>query len=59
MDGTYTILFLPHNNIPENRWKYVTYGKVVVDYHPQKDELYCTLLIFGGNIIKYPGEVNT
>ena len=32
VECTYTMFFLPHNNITENRRKYVTYGWIFVDY---------------------------
>ena len=37
LEGIDTIFFLPHNNIPKNKWKDVTYGQIVVDHRPQKD----------------------
>ena len=36
----------------------MTYIQTIVDYRPQKDELYSTGLTVGGNLIKYPGEVS-
>ena len=52
-------LFLSHNNITENKRIDVTYGWIVVDYHPQKYDLYHTHLTVGAKLIKYPGEVST
>ena len=31
----------------------------MVDYLPQNDELNCTRLTVGGNLIDYPGDVST
>ena len=59
MEGTDTMFFLHHSNIHENIRKYVTYGRIVVDYSPPKYELHRTHLTVGGNLIKYPGEVST
>ena len=44
--------FLPHNNIRENRQKYVTYGRIVVDYCSQKDDPYHNHPIVSVNLIK-------
>ena len=54
-----TQCFLPHNNIPENRRKYVTYSRIVVDYWPQKYDPCCTCFTVGVNIFKYPGDIIT
>ena len=43
-DGSPRHIFLPHNNIPENRSKDVIYGRVVVSYLTQKDDPYRTRL---------------
>ena len=59
MEGIDTMFFLIHNNILENRRKYVTYGRIVVYYLPPKDDPYRTHLTVGINPIKYPGEVST
>ena len=50
---------LHHNNIPESRGENVMYVRIVVDYLPKKDDPYHTLLIVGGNVIKYSGGVIT
>ena len=50
---------MSHNNIPENRRKYVTYGWIVVYYRPQKDKPYRTRLTVGSNLIKYLEGVST
>ena len=36
--GTNTISFIPYQDIPQDRRGNITYGKIVVDYRPQKDE---------------------
>ena len=59
LPGTSTIFFTPFANIPENRRKDITYGRIVVDYRPQKDEPHRTRLTAGGNLINYPGVVTT
>jgi hypothetical protein len=44
-------------NIPKNQPP--TYAKVVVAYHPQKDDPYQIRITAGGNLINYPGELTT
>ena len=56
MEGTETISPLPHNNKPKNRRIDVTYGRIVVDYFPPKDDMYITCLTVGRNLIKYQWE---
>ncbi len=34
-----------------------TYANIVVDYQPQKDDLYQIHITAGGNLINYPGEL--
>ena len=45
--------------MPAKRWKYVTYGHVVVDYQPEKSDPYRTRLTVGGNLIVYPSDCGT
>ena len=59
VEVTDTIFSLPHNNIPENGRKDVTYGRIILDYCSPKYDLYHTRLAVGVNLIKYPGEVST
>ena len=57
--GTQTIFFVNHNKVPEDRRKDVTYGRICVNYRPQKAEPERTRLTVGGNLINYPGDVST
>ena len=59
VEVTGTMFSLSHNNIPGKIRKDVTYGRIVVDYRPKKDEPYRTCLTVGGYPIKYPGEFRT
>ena len=43
--------------IPKDRT--VTYGRVVVDYRPQKKDPNRVRITAGGNLIQYPGELTT
>ena len=42
--------------IPQDRLKYVTYGKFIYYVRPTKAEPNRTILTFGGYRIKYPGD---
>ena len=37
----------------------MTYGRIVVYYRPQKEDLYLTRLTVGGNLINFLGDVGT
>jgi hypothetical protein len=54
---TDTIFFIPHEEVPSDRT--VTYGRIVVDIRPQKEEQERTRLTVGGNLIDYPGDCST
>ena len=41
-EGTNTIYFIDKSDIPAERWKDVTYGRVVVAYRPEKPDPYQT-----------------
>jgi hypothetical protein len=36
--GTNTVYYIRHDQVPEDRRKDVTYGQICVDYRPQKEE---------------------
>ena len=38
VEGTNTILFINKTAVPVNRWKDVTYGRILVDYIPDKTD---------------------
>ena len=37
-EGTNTIVFIDKSQVPANRWKYVTYGRICANYCPEKDD---------------------
>ena len=37
----------------------MTYGRIVCEIKPQKDETHRTIITVGGNIFDHPGEVAT
>ena len=58
--GNSTLIVMERNdikNIPADRK--VTYGRLVVDYRPQKEDPNRVRLTAGGNLIDYPGELYT
>ena len=57
--GTDTITFIQKADIPNDRRKDVTYGRIVVSYRPQKLEQHRTRLTVGGDRINYPFNVST
>jgi len=57
--GTNTIVFTAYNEIPPQRRKDVTYGRIVANYRPEKEDPYRIRLTVGGNRITYPGDCGT
>ena len=57
--GTNTMEFIPKSEIPKDRLKDVTYGRIVVSYRPQKLEKHRSRLTVGGDRINYPFDVST
>ena len=57
--GTNTIFFINKASVPADHWQNVTYGRVVVNYRPEKDNPYCTHITVGGNHINYPWDCGT
>ena len=42
VEGTNTTFFIDNQDIPVDRWKDVTYGRVVAEYCPEKSDPYRT-----------------
>ena len=59
MDGTNTMLLIAKYQVPEDRIKDVTYGPIIVDYWPKKQEPHRARLTVGGNFTFYAGDVST
>ena len=57
--GTNTIFFIKKASVPADRWHDVMYGHVVVNYRPEKYDLYLTRLTVGGDCINYPWDCDT
>lgn len=57
IQGTNTISFIPHTQVPPN--KRVTYGRLVVNLKPHKTETHRTRLTVGGNLLQYANVKRT
>eukprot|EP00804_Cyclotella_cryptica_P006250 CCRYP_010108-RA/>CCRYP_010108-RA protein AED:0.40 eAED:0.40 QI:0/-1/0/1/-1/1/1/0/258 len=57
--GTDTIAFIQQSHGPQDRWKDVTYGRIVANFRPEKEDPYRIRLTVGGNRINYPGDCGT
>eukprot|EP00804_Cyclotella_cryptica_P012520 CCRYP_017704-RB/>CCRYP_017704-RB protein AED:0.24 eAED:0.24 QI:0/0/0/1/0.5/0.33/3/0/909 len=57
--GTDTIAFIQQSHVPQDRWKDVTYGRIVANFRPEKEDPYRIRLTVGGNRINYPGDCGT
>ena len=47
--GTETIFFIDKGEVPPDRWRDVTYGRIVVSYRPEKYDPYRVRLTVGGD----------
>ena len=54
-EGANTIFFIDKKDIPVNRWRDVTYGRVLLGYRPENSDPYRTRLAVGGDRVNYPG----
>eukprot|EP00804_Cyclotella_cryptica_P002199 CCRYP_018252-RA/>CCRYP_018252-RA protein AED:0.18 eAED:0.16 QI:0/0/0/1/0.4/0.16/6/0/1101 len=57
--GTDTIRFVHKHEIPQDRFKDVTYIKFVCTIRTEKKDPYRTRATMGGNLINYPEDVDT
>ena len=53
------MLFIALDQVPRDQFKDVSYGRIIVDYKPQKEEPHRTRLTVGVNLIDYAGYVST
>ena len=58
-EGTNTIKFITHNEIPMDQLKNVTYGCICANYHPKKADPNCSRLTVGGDRLNVPGDCGT
>jgi hypothetical protein len=54
--STNTVFFIPHDQVPKDCRKDVTYGSICVDYRPHRTEPNRTCLTVGGNLTDFPGD---
>ena len=59
VEGTNTIFFIHKHEIPKDRRKDCTYGKINCNVRPQKEEKNRTRLTIGGDRINYEGDCGT
>ena len=57
--GTNTIKFIRKGEVPADRWKDVSYARIVSNVRPQKEEVNRTRLTFGGNNLSVPMDCGT
>jgi hypothetical protein len=51
--------FINKADIPAERWHDITYGRIVANFRPQKDDPYRIHLTNGGNRINFPSDCGT
>jgi hypothetical protein len=56
---TETIAFVSKQQIPRDRRRDITYGRIVCAYRSEKKDPYRTRITMGGNLINYPGDCGT
>ena len=59
VEGTDTMFFVDKNKVPQDRWKDMTYGRIVCDVREHKAEKNRTRLTVGGDRINYPDDCGT
>ena len=52
------MIFIAKYQVSKERLKEVMYGRIVVDYWPQKADSHWKRLMVGGNLIKYTGDLS-
>jgi len=57
--GTDTMFFIQKDQVPNERWKDMTSGRVLCIEIPQKADINRTQLTVGGNHINYPHNCRT
>ena len=54
--GKNTVMFIPKSKVPKD--KKVTYGKIVCEMKPEKEEKERTRLTVGGNLLDFTGNLS-
>ena len=55
--GTNTVMFIPRSKVPKD--KKVTYGKIVCEMKPEKEEKERKRLTVGGKLLDFTGNIST
>ena len=59
VEGTDTLNFIFKHEIPSDRFKDVTYARIVCNYRPEKKDHNRCRIAVGGNMVNYPGDCCT
>jgi hypothetical protein len=59
VQGTDTMVFITKHDIPVDRRRDVTYGRICAHFRPEKDDPHRIRLTVGGNRINFPGDCGT
>ena len=59
VEGTDTVDFIDKDSVPADRWKDVTYARIVCNYRPEKSDPNRVRITVGGNKINYPEDCGT
>eukprot|EP00804_Cyclotella_cryptica_P008108 CCRYP_004594-RA/>CCRYP_004594-RA protein AED:0.30 eAED:0.28 QI:0/0/0/1/0/0.5/2/0/866 len=59
VQGTNTIVFIAKDDVPTDRRRDVTYGRICTNFRPEKEDPHRIRLTVGGNNIHFPGDCGT
>eukprot|EP00804_Cyclotella_cryptica_P015967 CCRYP_004129-RA/>CCRYP_004129-RA protein AED:0.18 eAED:0.18 QI:0/0/0/1/0/0/2/0/948 len=59
IQGTNTIVFIAKDDVPTDRSRDVTYGRICANFRPEKEDPHRIRLTVGGNNIHFPGDCGT
>ena len=59
VEGTNTLNFIFKNEIPADRFKDITYARIVCNYRPEKKDPNRYRITFGDNLANYPSDCGT
>ena len=59
VEGTDTIDFIDKSDVPPDRWKDVTYARIVCNYRPEKEDPNRVRITVGGDRINFTGDCGT
>ena len=59
VEGTNTIFFINKKAVPTDKWRDVAYGRIVVDYRPEKTDTYQNRIKVEGDKVNYSVDCGT